>query len=96
MAGLKSAEGFIRRELARTVNLRNTPLLRFIEDDSIEYGVHMTHLIDEIVRDDEQKEKETDSQDAQEDTSEGPDIAEDGGEDSLTEQDNQEDTDAES
>ena len=96
MAGLKSAEGFIRRELARTVNLRNTPLLRFIEDDSIEYGVHMTHLIDEIVRDDEQKEKETDSEDAQEDTSEGPDIAEDGGEDSLTEQDNQEDTDAES
>lgn len=96
MAGLKSAEGFIRRELARTVNLRNTPLLRFIEDDSIEYGVHMTHLIDEIVRDDEQKEKETDSEDAQEDTSEGSDIAEDGGEDSLTEQDNQEDTDAES
>jgi ribosome-binding factor A len=96
MAGLKSAEGFIRRELARTVNLRNTPLLRFIEDDSIEYGVHMTHLIDEIVRDDEQKEKETNPEDAQEDTSEGPDIAEDGGEDSLTEQDNQEDTDAES
>lgn len=96
MAGLKSAEGFIRRELARTVNLRNTPLLRFIEDDSIEYGVHMTHLIDEIVRDDEQKEKETNPEDEQEDTSEGPDIAEDGGEDSLTEQDNQEDTDAES
>jgi ribosome-binding factor A len=48
MAGLKSAEGFVRRELAHTVNLRNTPEIRFILDQSIEYGVRMSKLIDEV------------------------------------------------
>ena len=48
LAGLKSAEGFIRRELAHTVNLRNTPEIRFILDQSIEYGVRMSKLIDEV------------------------------------------------
>lgn len=48
LAGLKSASGFIRRELARTVNLRNTPELRFIIDESIEYGMKMSKLIDEV------------------------------------------------
>lgn len=37
--GLQSAEGYIRRELARTVNMRNTPQITFIVDQSIEYGV---------------------------------------------------------
>lgn len=46
--GLKSAEGFIRRELARRVNLRNTPEIRFIPDDSIAYGVNMSKRIDEV------------------------------------------------
>lgn len=46
--GLKNAEGYIRRQLALTVNLRNTPEIRFILDQSIEYGVHMTRLIDEV------------------------------------------------
>ena len=48
MAGLRSAEGFIRRELAHTLNLRNTPELTFILDDSIAYGVAMSHRIDEV------------------------------------------------
>ena len=48
MAGLKSAAGFIRRELARTVNLRNTPELKFVMDQSIEYGMKMSKLIDEV------------------------------------------------
>lgn len=48
IAGLKSAEGYIRRELAHTVNLRNTPEIRFILDQSIEYGVRMSRLIDEV------------------------------------------------
>ena len=48
MEGLKSAAGFIRRELARTVNLRNTPEIRFIMDESIEYGMKMDKLIKEI------------------------------------------------
>lgn len=46
--GLKRAVGFIRRELARRVNLRNTPELKFILDQSIEYGVHMSRLIDDV------------------------------------------------
>lgn len=46
--GLKQAEGFIRRELAHTVNLRNTPQIRFMLDQSTEYGVTMSRLIDEI------------------------------------------------
>lgn len=50
LAGLKSAEGYIRRQLARTVNLRNTPEIRFILDQSIEYGVTMTKLIDDVLR----------------------------------------------
>lgn len=41
---LKSAAGFIRRELAHRVNLRNTPELSFVMDDSIEYGIHMDTL----------------------------------------------------
>ena len=48
IAGLKSAEGYIRKTLARTVNLRNTPQIRFILDQSIEYGVMMSHKIEEI------------------------------------------------
>lgn len=47
LEGLKSAMGFIRRQLAKNLNLRNTPEIRFILDQSIEYGVHMSRLIDE-------------------------------------------------
>ncbi|MDY3249318.1 MAG: 30S ribosome-binding factor RbfA [Candidatus Choladocola sp.] len=50
LAGLKSAEGYIRRQLARSVNLRNTPEIRFILDQSIEYGVNMSKLIDNLVK----------------------------------------------
>ena len=46
--GLRSAEGYIRSLLARTVNLRNTPEIKFILDKSIEYGVNMSKLIDEV------------------------------------------------
>ena len=53
MAGLKSAMGYIRRELARTVNLRNTPEIRFIIDQSIEYGVNMSKRIDDVIKADE-------------------------------------------
>ena len=54
LAGLKSAEGYIRRELAHTVNLRHTPEIRFILDQSIEYGVHMSKIIDEVTAKDEE------------------------------------------
>ena len=49
--GLQSAEGYIRRELARTLNLRNTPEIRFVLDQSIEYGVNMSKKIDEVTKD---------------------------------------------
>ncbi len=48
MEGLQSSQGFIRRELARTVNLRNTPDLLFIPDQSIARGIDMTRKIDEV------------------------------------------------
>ena len=51
MKGLKSAEGYIRRELARTLNMRNTPEIRFVLDQSIEYGVRMSKLIDDVTKD---------------------------------------------
>ena len=49
LAGLKSAEGYIRNQLAKTINLRNTPQVYFIMDQSIAYGVNMSKLIDEVV-----------------------------------------------
>ena len=48
ISGLKSAEGFLRKQLASSLNLRNTPELRFIPDTSIEYGMKMNKLIDEV------------------------------------------------
>ena len=56
LAGLRSAEGYIRRELARRINQRNTPEIRFIVDQSIAYGVKMSKLIDEVAKSDAQKE----------------------------------------
>ena len=58
MVGLKSASGFIRSELARTVNLRNTPELKFFLDESIAYGVDMGHRIDEILAADKKADEE--------------------------------------
>ena len=48
LAGLKSAEGFIRSKLAKSINLRNTPEIKFVLDQSIEYGVKMSKMIDEV------------------------------------------------
>ena len=45
MKGLKSAAGFLRRELGRTLNLRYTPELQFIADDSIAYGAHILEIL---------------------------------------------------
>ncbi|MDD6402073.1 MAG: 30S ribosome-binding factor RbfA [Lachnospiraceae bacterium] len=49
LAGLVSATGYIRRELARSINLRNTPELTFVMDNSIEYGIEMSRKIDEVL-----------------------------------------------
>ena len=67
LAVLKSAEGYIRTKLAHTVNLRNTPQIRFILDQSIEYGVNMSKLINDVNKDvvreaEEEQERATDSE----------------------------------
>ena len=46
--GLKSCSGFIRREIARRLNLRMTPEFTFIEDHSIEHGAHISKLLNQI------------------------------------------------
>lgn len=61
LAGLKSAEGFIKRKLAQTINLRNTPDITFVMDKSIEYGINMSRRIAEVVGNPEDEETETDS-----------------------------------
>ena len=50
--GLKSAAGYLRRELGRELTLRYTPELQFVADDSIERGVRMVSMIDEILEGD--------------------------------------------
>ena len=62
IAGLKNAEGYIRRQLAKNINLRNTPEIRFILDESIEYGVAMSKLIDEVTGKEEVQEDGEDNQ----------------------------------
>ena len=58
IAGLRSAEGFIRRALAKSINLRNTPQITFVLDQSIEYGIAMSKKIDEVTKNDRGMENE--------------------------------------
>ena len=57
IAGLRSAEGYIRRQLAKRLNLRNTPEIQFKLDESIEYGVNMSRLIQEVNEGHSQRER---------------------------------------
>ena len=58
LAGLKKSSGYIRSELAKRVNLRNTPELIFELDDSIEYGAKIDSILKEIMpKKEEQDEK---------------------------------------
>ncbi|MCH4039694.1 MAG: 30S ribosome-binding factor RbfA [Eubacteriales bacterium] len=72
MKGLESAKGFIRHELAETLNMRNTPELTFVLDESIERGVRMSKLIDDVAMHDEkvQEEREETEEADQADTDE--------------------------
>lgn len=79
MAGLKSAVGFIRKELAASVNLRNTPELIFVMDQSIEYGVNMSKKISDVISEDEAHEamrtqEEPETEDAREAETDGDDY----------------------
>lgn len=60
LEGLRSAEGYIRRALARSINLRNTPEIRFILDQSIAYGMEMSQKIDALTKRSGGGEDETD------------------------------------
>ncbi len=51
LKGLTSAAGYIRKELARSINLRNTPEIQFVMDQSIAYGVTMSKKIDDVTKD---------------------------------------------
>ena len=64
--GLRSAEGYIRRCLARTVNLRNTPEITFIPDTSIAYAISMSKKIDELSGAGEEEELPDDSEEVTE------------------------------
>ena len=57
LKGLRNAVGFIRSQLAKRINLRNTPEIQFVPDDSIEYGVRMSRRIDEVNADLHAREK---------------------------------------
>ena len=57
IAGLRSAEGYVRRQLAKRLNLRNTPEIQFKLDESIEYGVNMSRLIQEVNEGHSQRER---------------------------------------
>ncbi|MHC1750526.1 MAG: 30S ribosome-binding factor RbfA [Cellulosilyticaceae bacterium] len=54
--GLVAAGGFLRKEVARRVNLRNTPQFTFKLDESIQYGMHMSKMISDVMKDTESKE----------------------------------------
>ena len=58
MAGLKSSEGFVRRELGRRMRLRRTPEITFVEDLSLEYGDRIIQSIERISREDREKYKQ--------------------------------------
>ena len=62
MEGLRSASGYLRRQLAANINLRNTPEITYIKDDSIEYAFHISSLLDEMhLNSDQEQEEETDT-----------------------------------
>lgn len=77
LAGLQSASGFIKSRLAKEINLRNTPEIRFVMDQSIAYGVSMSKKIDEVNRGlkEESGKRETDEEtQEQEETGSGSDL----------------------
>ncbi len=54
VAGIESAAGYFRRELARRLNLRITPELTFLRDDSIAHGARIAQLLREVLPEQEE------------------------------------------
>lgn len=55
LEALRSAKGFIRREVGRRIKMRITPELIFEKDDSIEKGFYMSSLINKVIREEAEK-----------------------------------------
>jgi ribosome-binding factor A len=53
LAGLESAHAVLQARLARELRMKRTPHLTFEYDPSVEHGVRISRLIDEVARDDE-------------------------------------------
>ena len=51
LAALKKSAGFVRTEIAKRINLRTTPEIIFIFDDSIEYGSRIDTILKEVIKD---------------------------------------------
>ncbi len=75
--GLKSAASYMRGQLARSLNLRNTPELTFIIDNSIEYGVNMSKLINQVNSSSHSEEEDFEDEDVTDDTEDDEDGDED-------------------
>ena len=79
MAGLRSAEGWIRKELASGVNLRSTPEIKFLPDRSISYAIRMSQMIDDVTRSDRAAHADDESSSLEEEQAD--DVIGDGAED---------------
>ncbi len=73
LEGLRKASGYIRSELARTVNLRITPELKFAADRSMAYGAHIDSVLDELKK---TENWELDGETEQDGEADGQDTAE--------------------
>lgn len=61
--GLKAASGFMRRELAQSLNLRMTPELTFVPDTSIAYGAHIASILNDLnIKPEDEGESEADGE----------------------------------
>lgn len=69
LQGLRSAMPFLRSNLAKELNLRNTPELRFHIDESLEYGMHMNSLIESLHASEASSEEDMPEEDAGSDAS---------------------------
>lgn len=74
LEGLNSAMGYIRRQLASTINLRNTPEITFVMDQSIAYGVNMSHRIDEVIAEDREAARNRGEEEPEEQAQESSDA----------------------
>ena len=68
--GLRSSAGFLRREIAQRMNLRITPELTFVYDESITYGAHISKLLNQAMPESAEESTETEEEEEEEDTEE--------------------------